>query len=202
MTKQRPKLAPGVKPEMLSADYWISAEEEEVLLNASEIAEFNQQSLQRAREKHLEAYFRDLADYPDEISGCYLLEAVDPYSILEKAGEKGYFRADGKRVTDREINELIKNCNLQQIPDRVRVKFGMLLRRSNLRALPADKIFASSPETADQDLLQLTALSVGTPVLILHHSPDWKWCYVQAPTYRGWVKGKQIGIARNRAEIF
>src|SRR5690554_1690061 len=201
MTKQRPKLAPGVKLEMLSADYWLSAKEEEVLLNASEIAEFNQQSLQRAREKHLEAYLRDLADYPDEISGSYLLEAIDPYSISEKAGEKGYF-SDGKRVTDREINDLIKNCNLQQIPDRVRVKFGMLLRRSNLRALPADKIFASSPDTTDQDLLQLTALSAGTPVLIFHHSLDWKWCYVQAPTCRGWVKGKQIGIARNRAEIF
>ena len=59
---------------------------------------------------------------------------------------------------------------------------------------------ASSPETIDQDLIQLTALSVGTPCAILHISNDQNWYYVQSIRYRGWVEKARVAVAENKNE--
>lgn len=95
------------------------------------------------------------------------------------------------------IRESIKkNCDLASVKAKktISIKYGVLCRRSNIRALPTEITFASKKESGDQDLLQLTALSCGSAVLILAESRDQKWYFIQAKLMRGWVKKNNVAL--------
>jgi len=43
---------------------------------------------------------------------------------------------------------------------------------------------------------------VGSPVAILHQSKNGKWYYIQSVIYKGWVKTKNVALAKNKKDVF
>jgi len=59
-------------------------------------------------------------------------------------------------ISDREIKEIVINCNLNSVKKTNQLQPGILIKRSDIRALTTEKVFASNKFSEDQDLLQLT----------------------------------------------
>lgn len=206
---QKMELAPGVKKEMNNAEFWLETNLKNEIMNREAVNDFNNLVFKKAKEKEREEDFYRLAEYPQKISKEYLYDLMSDYSLPEKLKKDFYTikskkssndSNNSKKISKNQKEKLIKKINLKEINSEIKVDFGILIERSNLRAFPTNKVLANSPKTIDQDLIQLTALSVGTPCAILHISEDEKWYYVQAMRYRGWVEKAKVAVAENKKE--
>ena len=200
---QSPRLAPGVQEFMLYPEFWIKQSEglNKPILKDRSREDLLQETYQRAEEMELEVEFCQIKDFPAKINKNKLLDIMEDFSKPDKLKEKSYYNIEGKKISEKEISELIDNSAIDQISDEITVSFGLLVKRTDVRAYPTDKVFATSPESIDQDMFQLTALSVGTPLAILHISRDRSWCFVQAPYYRGWIKYESVALVNNKEEL-
>ncbi len=198
------KLAPGVKEEMLKANFWINKLDNphQILLNEKEKKDFYFKSLKRAEEKNLEVEYCDLKSYPDSVTAEFLQEIMNDYSNPDELYKKKYYDFSGVEINEQKKRLLEKRSNLYEIKEKIKVKWGIIIKRENLRAYPTEDVFAGKPEAIDQDLLQLTALSAGTPLAVLHKSLDGKWLFVQSPFYRGWVKKVSVALTDNCCDVF
>lgn len=203
MTKmQKIRLAPNVREEMLNSDYWISQSDKEIVLNIDEIDRLNKASFEKAKSLGKKEEFYELSSYPERLSGLELKELMEESSDPGLLEEKVYYHQNGKKMDTKTKDEIKKRSNLDNLADEVQVRPGMLTRRANIRSFPTVKVLANQPDTVDQDMGQLTALSVGTPLFVLHESADKKWYYIQTPRYSGWVLSKKVGLAEKKEDIF
>lgn len=200
---QSPRLAPGVKDFMLDPEFWIKQSDglDQPVIKGELRKDFVQRTYQRAADMGLEVEFCQIKEFPRQINRNKLLDMMEDFSKSDKLKEKSYYNIEGKKISEEKISELIDNSAIDQISDEITVSFGLLVNRSNMRAYPTNKVFATRPEAIDQDMFQLTALSVGTPLAILHVSRDKSWCFVQVPYYRGWIKSKNIALVNNKQEL-
>ena len=195
---QKLKLAPGVREEMLNPEFWIENKLKNIIMNRKEIAEFNQLVFKKAKNKENEEEFCDLKNYPQTITKEKLYKLMEDFSLPQRLKEKDFYNINSKEISKKEKKQLIKRINLDEIKEKNEVEFGVLIKRASIRGFPTKEVFATNPETIDQDILQLTALSVGTPCAILHISNDKKWFYIQAKRYRGWVKRDKVARAESK----
>jgi len=99
----------------------------------------------------------------------------------------------GSRPVDaRRRSRLLAKLNLEKLRPFTENRFGVTLRRTNLRALPTTLRGHKQNDENGFDRLQHTALEPLTPLALLHESADGTWRFVQAPDYRGWVKGSDV----------
>lgn len=201
---QTPVLAPKVEGYMLESGFWIglAADAGDLILNQTEIAELNRRSFQRMKEMGWQETLYNLEDYPEIITREELLETMVRYSGKKAfPGEKRYNQW-GEEISTAEKEQILSRVNFSGIPEKIRVRFGILVEGQDVRAFPTETVFAPSPAQTDMDLFQLTRLSANTPVAVLHRSSDGKWSYIQSTIYRGWVKTKSIALAKDREQVF
>ena len=78
---------------------------------------------------------------------------------------------------------------------------GIAIDNHHVRALPTEDVYFYNHELAGEgypfDMLQMSALWVGTPVYILAESVDHAWILVVSPDLIGWVKSSGIARANN-----
>jgi hypothetical protein len=94
---------------------------------------------------------------------------------------------EGKLVSDNYKNILRSQTNAAAIPAEVTVRYGVTVRRANLRNLPTGEGLFFYASDRNFDALQETALDPGEAVAILHTSTNGYFYYVQAYNYRGWL---------------
>lgn len=203
-TMQPPVCAPKVKGFMLKPEYWIKkiGGAEKLILNEDEIAEFNKKSFRKMKYKGFEGWLYDLETYPKTITGEELLNTMKSYSSGEVFPSKTCYDIHAEIILKTVKKEVLCQANFDGIPDKIRVEWGMLVKREDVRAFPTDTVFAEEPKGIDFDLFQLTVLPVGSPVAILHQSKNEKWYYIQSMIYKGWVKRDNIALAKNKKEVF
>ena len=162
----------------ISADYWVKNNPagEQVILDAAGVAAYNK----RIADKSPSVY--DLKAYPQTLAGSTVKGYVSGYDVLNDP----LFRL-GKEVSQNYKNILIKETNTDKIPAQVNVRYGVTVRRSNLRVLPTNEGLFYYPTDNNFDALQETALDPGEAVAILHTSTNGYFYYVQAYNYRGWL---------------
>ncbi|MDD5013862.1 MAG: SH3 domain-containing protein [Atribacterota bacterium] len=201
---QLPVCAPKVEGFMLKPEYWIEKIEdaEKLILNDQEIIEFNKKSFIKMKSKGFEEWLYDLETYPETITRGGLLHTMKTYSSEDVFPNKSCYDIHANKIPKTFKKEVLHQANFEAIPDEIRVEWGMLIKREDVRAFPTDTIFAEEPEGIDFDLFQLTTLPVGSPVAILHQSKNGNWYYIQSRIYKGWVKRKHIALAKNKKEIF
>ena len=114
----------------ISADYWVKNNPagEQVILDAAGVAAYNK----RIADKSPSVY--DLKAYPQTLAGSTVKGYVSGYDILNDP----LFRL-GKEVSQNYKNILIKETNTDKIPAQVNVRYGVTVRRSNLRVLPTNE---------------------------------------------------------------
>jgi len=201
---QLPVCAPKVEWYMLKPEYWIeqTKEAEELILNGEKINKLNKESFSQMKSKGFEEWLCDLEKYPKRITKEELLNTMRTYSSRDVFPTELRYDISANKIPEAAKKEVLYQANFGDIPNEIQVEWGMLIRREDLRAFPTDIVFAKEPESIDVDLFQLTNLSVGSPVAILHKSNNGQWYYVQSTIYQGWIKAKSIALTRNRKEIF
>jgi len=201
---QPPVCAPKVEGFMLKPEYWIEkiGDAEKLILNEEGIIEFNKKSFRKMKYKGFEEWLYDLETYPKTITREELLNTMKSYSSEEVFPSKTCYDIHAKKISKTVKKEVLYQANFDGIPDEIRVEWGMLVKREDVRAFPTDTVFAEEPKGIDFDLFQLTVLPVGSPVAILHQSKNGKWYYIQSMIYKGWVKRENIALAKNKKEVF
>ena len=99
---------------------------------------------------------------------------------------------DGAPVSNLYRRELLSNRDPQNVRDFSGGPYGLVIRRSSIRALPT---WSRGQKPADEDgfdRLQHGSLEPLTPLALLHSSADSEWWFALAPDYRGWVPKEDV----------
>jgi hypothetical protein len=108
------------------------------------------------------------------------------------------FYHQGLLVTDEYKKSLLAKCNFTALHGMQTLKYGVTVRRSNLRVLPTNDALYSSAEDTEFDNLQETAIDPSEPVILLHQSLDSDFYFIQTYNAYGWVAAKDIAITNER----
>ncbi len=112
------------------------------------------------------------------------------------------FDAEGRTVPKSVFEETLKPLiQIEQVPSKIKMKWGVAVRATSVRALPTTMKMIEAPDDYEFDQLQFTLIKLWTPVGIYHVSRDGKWVYIQAPYVRGWVQAKDIAVFPSRDEM-
>lgn len=174
----------------ISADFWVKNNPtgDQVILDAAGIAAYNK----RIADKAPTVY--DLAAYPQTVAGSTVKSYVAAYDVLNDP----LFRL-GKEVSQNYKNILIKETNTDKIPAEVKVRYGVAVRRANLRLLPTNEGLFYYATDNNFDALQETAIAVCEPLVILHQSANGFFYYVQSYNYRGWISRFDVALCSRDA---
>ncbi|HRO26367.1 MAG TPA: SH3 domain-containing protein [Luteimonas sp.] len=188
------EVLPGVVEAQLSPQYWIDRlpGAGRVVLDRAAIAEQNA-ALQR-----LDPSLHDIEQLP------VTLEAEQVQAWIEKASPRPtrtLYDETGKEGSDRAIDKLVTAINLKGIPQTQVTRYGMVVRRADLRSFPTHLHVFSTPDDRDIDRFQESALFPGTPVAVVHESRDRRWLFVLSQTYAAWIEAGAVAFG-DKAEIF
>ncbi|MBU0478460.1 SH3 domain-containing protein [bacterium] len=186
---------PHVKVKMHTPGYWISKIDnpDKVIMSTEEIEKFNETN--RKRERILEKVIQiDNIMSGKQLSGNIL-------NSSKRIQREKWYTTDNVRVDNLFFEAIYRNIDPNKIPDKVDIKFGLTLRRTNLRVLPTDEIIMSRKNNHDFDRFKDSAIDVGQPLALLWETRDKKWAYVKTEITSGWIHAEDIAISDNKNDI-
>lgn len=197
-------VAPGVTDEMLKPDTWtdLCRTPDKVLMSEEEISQFNDETVKKMKEVGLERFMYDIRSFPRIISRQDVLELMDESSSEEVISARDLVDNNGDEVTHKKKERLVEESNIKNISAVQKTRFGILTRRQDLRAFPTNELLTRERGAFDVDAFQLTALSLGTPVAVVHESRSGDWTFVQSPLYKGWVRSDSIAFVSGPEEAY
>ena len=86
--------------------------------------------------------------------------------------DKDMFDAEGRKLERPDFDALMHNVALESVPASQRTRYGLVVKRADLRTFPAPLRGFNSADDRDIDRFQESALFPGTPVVIAHESRD------------------------------
>src|SRR5690606_31066824 len=188
------EVLPGVVQAQLDPDYWIERlrDADHVVLDAEAIAAHN------ARMREREPSLHDIEQLP------VTLEAEQVRAWIEAASprpERTLYDEAGKEGSARALDRLVDALDLKAVPQTQVTRYGMVVRRADLRTFPTHLRVFSTPDDRDIDRFQESALFPGTPVAVVHRSRDRRWLFVLSETYAAWIEADAVAVG-HRSAIF
>lgn len=182
----------GVEPAHLTADYWIrrAPRANAVVLDAAKIAEQNE------RLKQTDKSVRDIEGLPGSLAANDVRRWIE---AMSSRPQRQLYDAEGREVTAARVDEWIAALNLDAIPARQPTRYGMVVRRADLRTFPTRARVFSNTDDTDIDRFQENALFPGTPVVIAHASRDGKWLFVVSALYSAWIEKDAVADGTREA---
>ncbi|MBU1310573.1 MAG: SH3 domain-containing protein [Gammaproteobacteria bacterium] len=177
---------PLLTAEHLHSHYWLTSNKhDQLLLNPQQITERNSQTFK------LQPELQALQNLPAILSKAELADKIQRVSA--KAGTSRFY-ADGTELNDSDWQRYQALLALDTLQPANAVQFGLVVKRTALRAFPTlDRVFNQQMNT-DLDRFSETALFPAEPVAVLHKSRDANWLLVQSYNYSGWVLSRDIAI--------
>lgn len=133
----------------------------------------------------------DLAVFPDTLPGTDIAELI---RTISKPYNQALFYREGGTVGPANYEHYTQNLNLEILSDDVDVRFGMILRRADMRTWPTKDVVFKTEETFDLDRFQENGLFPADVVAVLHESADGQWYFVQSYNYAAWVQKDRVVI--------
>lgn len=170
---------------LLLPSYWTHNNKngDQIMMDAKMIKELN------ASIRGMSRTVVHLGSYPATIDGNSLKTKIVNYQLLDDD-----LYLNEKKVSTDYKNFLRGATNVKNIPATVNVRYGVTVRRTNIRNLPTRQGLFFFAEDKEFDALQETALDPCEPVAILHTSGNGYFHYVQAYNYSGWVYKFDIAL--------
>ncbi|MBN1294181.1 MAG: SH3 domain-containing protein [Candidatus Latescibacteria bacterium] len=201
-----PEALPGTTVEMNSPDFWINRAEEpdKIIMSYSEIKTLNQKNVSRV--------ITTDHPYADNIQQ---IEKDGPVFIRMNPLETGE-NYPSKPVRDRleenitRLNkstlydqwelpykeskkaEIINALNLENVPDILHPKKGILVRHTSTRLYPTAEPGYRMRNYLDDN--NVTSLDIGMPVAVMHLSRTGEYCYAMTPIAWGWIPLQDIAF--------
>lgn len=175
----------GVEPTHLTADYWArrASRADAVLLDTSAIARQNE------RLKQTDQSVRDLEQIPTPLAAADVRRWIE---VLSARPTRTLYDEQGREVSARQLDEWMASLNLDGVATTQATRYGMVVRRADLRTFPTRTRVFSNTEDTDIDRFQENALFPGTPVVIAHTSRDGEWLFVVGALYSAWIEKSAV----------
>ena len=190
-----PLLLTSATPAMQSPEYWIKRipGAEKPIKTMDQVKHFNEE-IKTMVPENIDVLKIEKSRPGKAVSDQLQLE----YDTLRN---RKLFDANDKVVPKSFFEEIKPLVQIDQVPSKIKVKWGVATRATSVRALPTMVEMIEGQGDYEFDQLQYTLIKLWTPVAIYHQSSDGKWFYIQAPYVRGWVKAKDIAIFSGRDEL-
>lgn len=182
------------QPDPLDVATWIARcpDADRVLADPAAIARHNRRMLD------LDPSVTDLAALPATLGRADVVDRVRRRGTLPNGP---LVFGDGGLVPDEARRRWAASLALDDVPDTVAPRFGLVVRRSALRRFPTRERVHASARTTDIDQFQESAFFPGTAVAAVHATPDGAWHYVIGPTYDAWMESDAIGFGDRDAVL-
>lgn len=184
----------GIEEGQLNADYWIRQQRapDALILDADAIAR------QNARLAELDGSVHDIERLPATLPAARVRGWIE---ALSQPRDEPLFDERGEDVPAATLQGLVADLALDAIPAQQPLRYGMVVRRADLRTFPTRlRVFNSRGDT-DIDRFQESALFPGTPVAIAHESRDGRYWFAVSALYAAWVEKDRIALG-DKAAIF
>lgn len=184
----------GIQAPMLHPEYWKQKLRpmQSVILSKERIEKQNRHFIQS--NEHMNA----LEDISPIVSKSKVLSMI---SAISKAAKDNRYFANGSLVSQKDYDRYTRLLNLSEIRESVPVRFGMVIKRTNMRSFPTNDAVFKNKDRYNLDRFQETALFPTEAVAIYHESADGKWFFVSSYNYNAWVLKSDIAIGKP-AQIF
>lgn len=178
----------------LTADYWIDRIEDPdaVLMTPTAIAALNREAMNRDR------HIVDLAGHPLQLT------AGDIEARIRTVSTRSSLRLhypDGRPLTDSDWARYEDSLDLDQLPQERELQFGLVLKRTDMRAWPTEDAVYSTPETAHLDRFQENGLFPADAVAVLHESADGQWYFAQSYNYAAWIRKQRVALGERQVVL-
>ncbi len=194
-------VVPGTTRDMLSADYWKTGSDDELLFTEEEIREYQYNNPLYV------AYFDKPAgrtlklrmyDLPDEIGGHAVNALIDEKYIDDCSDGTVTLYVNGQLKGIDYWDSIRSNCAFDLIPETVIPKYCVCVKRDLAMIIPTED-FASEDkdEIYCNDFISAEVMPL-SGVVSLHESRDNKWCYIINGSYCGWVKKDCLAFCKDR----
>lgn len=189
-----PSLAPGTRPEMNTAGFWIGRhpDPDAVIMTDADILWFNEHVRVKTGAVYDVLRLSPGRDGP-ALSGSFR-------RVLDHVSSKGYVTRDGQKASAAFLPAMKAAVGMDRVPARVEVRWGLAVNNCDQRLLPSLTPLYRSPTDTNIDRLQNNTLDIGAPVAVLHRSTDGEWLYVISPFSDGWVEARNVALC-TRDEI-
>jgi hypothetical protein len=184
----------GVTDAQLDPEFWIRrGAGSRLVLDETAI------EAQNAKLKELDRSIHDVEALPSTLA------AADVHAWVDRLSERPddtLYDVKGQAVEAAAIDAIVANANAAAIPATQPTRYGMVVRRSDLRTFPTrTRVFNEPDGGTDIDRFQEDALFPGTPVAIVHESRDGEWWFVVSPRYAAWISRNDVAQG-SRDEVF
>jgi len=183
---------------MENPSYWVKKikNPNRILLTPKQIQMMNEENLRRE-----ELYLCDLKSLKEEMNKEEILNLFK--EDLQGFGrtEEIRYGANGRILDDNFWNKLIENMNQDGLKDKNKILFGFITKRTDIRVFPTEEISIANPNAYEFDRFQHSSIPPGSLIAIYHLSRDNQWAYVQTIFIRGWIRKKDIAIAKEKLDI-
>jgi cell wall-associated NlpC family hydrolase len=183
---------PGIVDAQLAPDYWIARlrQPDRLIMGRDQIAQ------QNVRMHDTDPSLHAIEALPGTLEAEQVAAWIIALSVMP---ERALHDESGAVGTRRQMARIEANLALKSIPQTQVTRFGMAVRRTDLRTFPTRLRVFNAPGDTDIDRFQESALFPGDPVAIVHESRDRAWYFVVSQRYAAWVEKDAIAQGDRRA---
>ncbi|WQW92331.1 SH3 domain-containing protein [Helicobacter pylori] len=149
---------------------------------------------QALRENLKESYLK--AWYSPWLDAKVKSNKKEVFWILKEMNKSTGYGEDLKPNAKAFNDELIKSMDIEHYPS-AKIK-AVVVRDSDVRAVPTNKPFYLSPKGYPFDRYQNSLIFQGTPVLITHFNLDKTYAHIQSSFVYGWIKVSDLGYMHDK----
>ena len=170
-------------------EFWIKKlkNPDEAVLSMEEIETLN--SIIRDSVDHM----TDMESMPDIVSGDRVFEWLWTGFLLHPGVR---YDSSGQKLSEEFMDSVAYNMGLDAIAEEAEIKFGVVVSRGDIRALPTDTAMLAGRGRGGFDTIQYTSAHPSEPVALLHTSRDGEWGFFQTSTLRGWMRMDRVAFGQ------
>lgn len=196
---------PDVTPAMSRPSYWADkdASPDEVLVTREEISKINKDIIagKGTGVWDMSTWSKDTYNGIERNNSLKSAAIEDAnYSFGQGAKYLDGEKLDQAEAMEKIYGPMISNCIDPDATESMPTRYAICTTRTTLRSFPTDTPLPDDPKDPDFDLLYLTAVSVGEPLIIRGKSADGRFYSASTSYLGGWVPAADIAFCQNRTE--
>ena len=185
---------PDVTREMSSPFFWTN--DTDILMSLDEIEKLNEKTVAAEGTN-----MYDLKNQPEVVDGNKLNEAILKSSQADAEYYLGWTYLEcAEKATEEDFAEIIENTQNPDAKKEQEVLYGIVTKRTELRAFPYDVAIWDDPADPNFDYQYLVGVRVNEPVVITSKSRDGKYYLAKSVCCSGWIPKESVAICKDKAE--
>ncbi|MBR2619406.1 MAG: SH3 domain-containing protein, partial [Firmicutes bacterium] len=185
---------PGVTSAMSKASYWTI--DSKVLMTYDQIQSLNAQTLAASGTN-----MYDLKNQKEVVDGVAL------NASLMKSGQADAsyyldwtYLGKAEKATQADFDVMLRNTQNPNAQKSQAVKYGIAVKRTELRAFPSETPIWDDPKDLDFDYQYLATVRVNEPLVITSVSADGKYYLAKSVCCSGWVPSEDVAVCKDKTE--